>query len=49
MSAFAPANPHPSFRQRLADFLRFLADRLSQPTRREQREPMPKPFPFLGD
>ncbi|MGD0184885.1 MAG: hypothetical protein ABSC25_06490 [Roseiarcus sp.] len=49
MSAFAPANLHPTFRRRLADLLRALADWLSAPRRSQRRAPLEKPFPFLGD
>ena len=49
MFAFAPANPRPTLRQRLADLLRALADRLGAPRKRERRAPLEKPFPFLGE
>ncbi len=49
MTAFAPANPHPTFRRRLAELLRALADWLGAPRWIHRRAPLEKPFPFLGD
>ncbi len=49
MHVFVRAAPRPTIAQRIADILRALADWLSEPQEAATREPIDKPFPFLGD
>jgi hypothetical protein len=49
MTALAPSRPRQTFRQRLAEILRSVADWLSHQDGAKARPPLQKPFPFLGD